>query len=141
MTLTSQGEVRQGGIAFVSGRPAFIEAQRPPVRARNVAAVSDGVIAIRAELLTRIGSPTKLPPFYGDVELCLRARALNLDVVFTPHAKFVHGSSMKSPRWTPRSFNRLWAGDLAYDPYYNGNNLTDAPPTYDVCCRNYKKVL
>src|SRR2546425_1696 len=94
---------------------------------RNCTAVTGACMLVRRDLFESLGGFDERFILCGsDVELCLRARALGLRNVMTPHARLVHRESRTRGTAIPRSdFQRSFAAYEPYlrggDPYYNPN--------------------
>ena len=95
---------------------------------REVAAVTGACLLIRSELFDRLGGfDESLAVGYGDVDLCLRARAAGYEVLVDGAAVLVHHESYTRGKtaWDPHPedtrlfFARHARAIVAGDPYYS----------------------
>jgi GT2 family glycosyltransferase len=115
------------GHVFAGRRPDETTAFGRADAIRNCTAVTGACMLMRRELFESLGGFDERFILCGsDVEMCLRARALGLRNVMTPHARLVHRESRTRGTEIPRSdFQRSFAAYQPYlregDPYYNPN--------------------
>ena len=102
--------------------------------ARGVSAVTAACLAVRREVFAAAGGfdAEHLPVAFNDVDLCLKIRALGLQVIWTPQADLIHresasrGSDLEA-RHAERfareaAWMRMrWGGVLEADPFYGLN--------------------
>ena len=106
--------------------------------AHEVAAVTGACLAIEMATWKRLGGldEEQLAVAYNDVDLCLKARAAGLRVIFTPHARMVHHESVsRGVDDDPARNSRLrleksvmldrWQEMLNTDPAYSPNLALD----------------
>ena len=106
--------------------------------AHEVAAVTGACLAIEMVTWKRLGGldEEQLAVAYNDVDLCLKARAAGLRVIFTPHARMVHHESVsRGVDDDPARNSRLrreksvmldrWQEMLNTDPAYSPNLVLD----------------
>jgi GT2 family glycosyltransferase len=103
------------------------------VSIRDYSAVTAACMMIRATLFRTLnGFDENIKIGYGDTDLCLRARALGYEILFTPYALMYHHESLSRKglndpeamehRGDTSYFCRKWADLLsAGDPFYNPN--------------------
>ena len=95
---------------------------------QNLTAVSAQCLAMRREVFEALGGfdERSYPNGLFDVDLCLRARARGLRVLFTPHAAVVRprggrpflARGSERPR-SGRACGRTWRERLPRDPYWH----------------------
>lgn len=93
----------------------------------NFSAVSLNCLAVRRDDFETLGGfdSENLPHSLFDADLCLRLRASNLRIVFTPYAEFVQFAK-SDPRKKPTAgekefFSQKWREAIDRDPFYNPN--------------------
>lgn len=111
-----------GGMnAFRGLRPKFTYANRAQC-VTNYSAVSGACLMVRRSVYDQVGGFDKNIAF-GDVDFCLKVRALGKQVVYTPHAKF---QSTLNPANPGTPLQKKWPAIFAQgDPYYNPNFALD----------------
>ncbi len=83
---------------------------------RNYQAVSSACFAVRAEVLDRLGGFQSGPKGVAPaLDLCMRATAAGLRVLYTPHARLIHYARAARP---DENFEGLVASNQQ-DPYFN----------------------
>lgn len=103
-------------------------------RTRDLCAVTGACLAMRAEVWARVGGmDERLAVTWNDVDLCLRARAAGLRVVWTPKAVLRHAEgrtrgmdaqdAAKVARFRAEQalMRQIWGNALDEDPYLNPN--------------------
>ena len=105
----------------------------------EVSAVTAACLMVRKAHYLEVGGLDEddLPNGFGDVDLCLKLRRLNLRNVYTPYAELVHHESV-SRGFTIETYEQMvmlkrWAPELMNDPYLNLNlarNERYEPSTY-----------
>jgi GT2 family glycosyltransferase len=101
---------------------------------QNYSAVTAACLMMRKDVFDRVGGfdEDNLAVAFGDVDLCLRVRAMDYLVVYTPFAElFHHESASRGSDNTPEKAARFerergymlcrWGPLLRNDPYYNPN--------------------
>jgi len=97
---------------------------------RECTAVTAACMLVPRRVFEQVGGfDERLRVVFNDVDLCLRIRALGLQVVYTPFALLLHYEGATRGRLHPTPDHKLflqrWRAVLrATDPYYNPN-LTD----------------
>ncbi len=102
--------------------------------ARNLSAVTGACLALRKSVFDAVGGldEANLPVAFNDVDLCLKVRALGLEVIWTPLAQLVHlesasrGSDLAAlnrDRFRTESdwMRARWGTMLDKDPFYGPN--------------------
>ncbi len=99
--------------------------------AHEVAAVTGACLGITRATWDRLGGldEENLAVAYNDIDLCLRARAAGLRVVFTPHAVLHHHESVSRGFDDDPARNERLAGEVAVMRERWGD-LLDADPAY-----------
>ncbi len=99
--------------------------------AHKVAAVTGACLGITRANWDRLGGldEEQLAVAYNDIDLCLRARAAGLRVVFTPHAVLHHHESVSRGFDDDPARNERLAGEVAVMRERWGDSL-DADPAY-----------
>jgi GT2 family glycosyltransferase len=100
--------------------------------AHECSAVSAACLLARRDDYLAVGGmdEVRFPEVFNDVDLCLKLRARNKRIVFTPHARLVCLSAAdRGPEPANGDRNRVereyqnlrnkWGSVLAADPYYN----------------------
>jgi len=94
---------------------------------RNFSALTGACLMVRRDVFDQIGG---FDPHYriafGDVELCLRARAAGFRIIYTPFARLVHHEGMTRASYNPPEDIRYSRSHFlqpvqAGDPFYNPN--------------------
>ena len=107
---------------------------------QNLLAVGPDCLAFRRGTFEALGGldAAAFPGALYEVDLCLRARARGLRVVFTPCATVVQArSSLARRQGTPEERDRLrarWAAGLPRDPYWHPD-LDRASPDFRIRAR------
>ena len=111
-----------------------------PDLVRNVSAVSGACLMIRSRLFLALGGfdEAGLPVAHSDVDLCLRAQAQGLRVLFDPHAVLLSRETLSRTRPYPGArpaaaavLRERWPAPLARDPFYSPN-LSTRSEAYDL---------
>ena len=102
--------------------------------ARGVSAVTAACLAVRREVFAGAGGfdAEHLPVAFNDIDLCLKIRALGLQVIWTPQADLIHReSASRGSDLEARHAERFareaawmrtrWGGVLKADPFYGLN--------------------
>lgn len=105
-----------------------------PFLTQNYSAVTGACLVLRKEVYEKVGGLNEidLKVAFNDVDLCLKIRAQNYRIVWTPHAELYHHESVsRGADLTVRKYLRLqreirymqihWATQLSHDPFYNPN--------------------
>lgn len=98
---------------------------------RDVSAVTFACAVVRRAAFDDVGGLDEInvPVSYSDVDFCLRVRALNYDVVYTPYALLTHHESasrgLKGHLFGNDYMNQQWGEVLSNDPFYNRNLSRD----------------
>jgi GT2 family glycosyltransferase len=142
---SSTGSVLDGGLILGLGgiaAPAFFGFPRGhpgyfnrALLQQNLSAVSAGCFVVRQDVFKRLGGfdAANLPYHFYDIDFCLRLRALQLQVIWTPYANLI----LSSDATDEASFDdketsymqERWGGELRHDPFYNPN-LSLEPPGF-----------
>lgn len=91
-----------GGLLFPNGRSEHRGRGEPDVgqydELEDVDYVTGAAMAIRRDVIDRVGfvSPAYFPAYYEETELCVRARAAGLRVVYAPRAVVSHHEAVAS---------------------------------------------
>lgn len=101
---------------------------------RHVAAVTGAVLLTRRDVFEQLnGFDCQLGTYLQDVDYCLRALNLDMDIVYDPAAALLHmeslsmkdlgetGELLSQRSLEHRHFMRRWGTDLRTDPYHNRN--------------------
>lgn len=101
---------------------------------RHVSAVTAACLLTRKSHWVAVSGmdEAKLPVAFNDVDYCLKLRALDLDIVWTPHARLVHRESVSRGRDDTEEKRLRFAGEekvmfqrwhavIGNDPSYNPN--------------------
>ena len=140
----SDGTVQHGGVILGIGGIAghahrFMDGDSHGYESRldvthNFSAVTAACSLVRRDVFEELDgfNEIDLPTDYGDVDFCLRARALGYRILWTPHATLFHHESKS--RGKPESPQKLfsymkarrymekrWGDLLRADPHYNPN--------------------
>lgn len=95
---------------------------------RDASAVTGACLLVRADVLAQLGGfDERLRVGFGDVDLCLRARAAGYKVLFDAQAVLIHHESLTRGKrfWGAHPDDSLYfaaryfRGAAASDPYYN----------------------
>ncbi|HYV65393.1 MAG TPA: glycosyltransferase family 2 protein, partial [Myxococcales bacterium] len=137
LLLYPDGTVQHAGVVMgLTGYAGHVFAGRRPDemtpfgradRIRGCTAVTGACMMMRREVFDRLGGFDERFILCGsDVEICLRARAMGLRIVMTPHARLLHHEAKTRGTEIPRSdFQRSFVAYEPYlregDPYYNPN--------------------
>lgn len=103
----------------------------------NFSAVSANSLAVRRAVFDSVGGfdAQNLPEALFDADFCLRLRAANLRIVFTPYAEFVQTRKRdlrpESSAAEAEFFRRRWQRIMTRDPFYNPN-LSLAGETFTI---------
>lgn len=90
-------------------------------------AVTGAAVMVKASDYAEVGGLDErfVPNGYGDVDFCLRLRALGKSVVYTPYAVLIHYESVSRRRNVELSetqyMRNRWGAELLNDPYLNPN--------------------
>jgi GT2 family glycosyltransferase len=102
------------------------------ITVRDCSAVTAACMLIRREVFEELGGfDERLSVAYNDVDLCLRARELGYQIVYTPHALLFHdegssrGKGGSQPPGEEILFRERWSGYR--DPFYNPNLDPERP--------------
>jgi GT2 family glycosyltransferase len=96
----------------------------------NFSAVSISCLAVRREVFESAGGfdAKNLPDKFFDADLCLKLRAQNYRIVFTPYAELIQIDEkkrlnlQKDPTAQERDyFAKKWQKFIERDPFYNPN--------------------
>ena len=108
--------------------------------AHECSAVSAACLATRRSDFMQVGgmNEDRFALNFGDVDYCLKLRALGRRIVFTPHARFVRDSHPATRAAPPdraalrgralQSLRAKWGDALGADPYYSPVLSLDAVP-------------
>lgn len=95
---------------------------------REVSAVTAACLLIQSHIFEQLsGFDEQLAIGFGDIDLCLRARALGKRIIFTPHVSLMHYESYSRGLQNghledTRLFKQRWQSYIEKgDPYYNPN--------------------
>lgn len=131
------GSVQHAGVTVAQGRPGHPFRGFSPERqartaelglVRNYSAVTGACVMSRTEVFREVGGfRTSFPVNWNDVDYCLKLRALEYRVVYTPHARLFHFESISrsvsdyvAVQPEERAlFDRLWADVVERDPYHD----------------------
>lgn len=106
---------------------------------QDVSCVTAACMAIRADVFRKVGGfDETLPLAYNDVDLCLRVRAFNWRIIWTPAVELLHHESASlgrhdSPQHAIRykqdvaTMRERWHTILQADPFYSLNLSLDRP--------------
>lgn len=142
--LYPNGTIQHGGILLGVGdvaihAHAFLDREDPgymgrAMLAQDLSAVTGACLMVRRSLYLDLGGLNEddFPVAFNDVDFCLRARARDWRVVWTPFAELYHHESESRRKQPSRSrirgnqraaaiLRRQWAGVLQRDPFYNPN--------------------
>jgi GT2 family glycosyltransferase len=104
----------------------------------EVSAVTAACMLIRCTLFQQLqGFDERLAVSFGDIDLCLRARAAGYRVLFSPHATLIHHGSCSRGTGTAQLeaaalFRCRWKRYMDEgDPYYNPN-LSDQSYSWEI---------
>jgi GT2 family glycosyltransferase len=104
---------------------------------QDVSCVTAACMTIRADVFRAVGGfDEKLPMAYNDVDLCLRVRALNWRIIWTPAVELLHHESASLGRHDSAQLAGQYAHDVALmrerwhavlqsDPFYSPNLSLD----------------
>ncbi len=103
---------------------------------RNYLAVTGAAMMTRADCYREVGGYTEsLAISFNDVDYCLKLAERGLAAVYAPKAELIHFESQSREAKLDLSelsyFYHRWAA-ITTDPFYNEDNLTVAPPTFEV---------
>jgi len=144
LLLYPDGYVQHGGVTLGAGsiaRHSFHfhdldggEDQGLLAQRRHVSAVTAACLLTRKSHWLAVSGmdEAKLPVAFNDVDYCLKLRALDLDIVWTPHARLVHRESVSRGRDDTEEKRQRFAGEervmferwqavIGNDPSYNPN--------------------
>ncbi len=104
---------------------------------RNFSALTGACLLVRRDVFDQIGGfDPQYRIAFGDVELCLRARAAGFRLVYTPFARLVHHEGMTRASYIPPEDIRYSRAHFLQpvkegDPFYNPNlSYTVRIPTF-----------
>jgi GT2 family glycosyltransferase len=128
--LTHEGVGAPGSDAGYLGRHAL---------AHETIAVTGACMAMRKDVFERLGGfdAARFPVEGNDVDLCFKARAAGLKILYSPHATLYHLESRSRTfqeddrRLSAEASRRLWdrwGGAVCPDPYYNRHFDRRSPP-------------
>jgi GT2 family glycosyltransferase len=145
--LFTDGTIQHAGVVFIGSgvaqhafRWAAKEVLGVPRLAdlpRNCSAVTGACMMVSRRVFEEVGGfNEQLRVVLNDVDLCLRIRQRNHEVVYTPHALLYHHEGASRGRLHPPQdearFLQLWPNHAStVDPYYNPN-LTDRREDWSV---------
>ena len=103
---------------------------------RNFVAVTGACMLTRADLYHEVGGYTEaLGVSYNDVDYCLKLRERGYTVVEAPDAELIHFKSKSRIATLDLAdrdyFRKRWAS-IVMDPFYNEDELTVAPSSFEV---------
>ena len=99
---------------------------------RNYSTVTGACFATRRSVLDHVGGFDEAFAIdYNDIDLCLRMRAANYRIAYTPYALLHHFEQASAPRTSQdpaerQLFMDRWAGLIEDDPFYNPNLTRDS---------------
>jgi GT2 family glycosyltransferase len=149
--LYTDGTIQHAGVVFIGTgvahhafRWAAKEVLGVPRLAdlpRNCSAVTGACMMVPRRVFEEVGGFSEdLQVVLNDVDLCLRIRQRNYEVVYTPHALLYHHEGASRGRLHPPQdearFLKRWPNHpTTADPYYNPN-LTDRREDWSVRLHN-----
>ena len=99
---------------------------------RNYSTVTGACFATRRSILDHVGGFDEAFAIdYNDIDLCLRMRAANYRIAYTPYALLYHFEQASAPRTSQNPAERQlfmdrWAAVIEDDPFYNPNLTRDS---------------
>jgi len=145
--LYSNGNIQHTGIVHNNGQPYHVRRFFSGDESgyffstngvRNYMAVTGAVMMTTLSIFRQVGGYSEeLGVSYNDVDYCLKVQECGLWSVYAPKVKLTHmESSSRVSSVDAREvtwFETRWAPHLVFDPYYNEQFLTVAPPTFVPC--------
>jgi glycosyltransferase involved in cell wall biosynthesis len=145
--LYPDGTTQHVGVVHNHGNPDHVRRSQPKEEAgyyfstcgvRNFMGVTGAVMMTLSSTYRLVGGYSEeLAVSFNDIDYCLKARELGLWIVYAARAELIHMESLSCVRsldveeltW----YRKRWAQQLVYDPYYNEQLLSIAPPTFVPC--------
>ncbi len=132
VTLGIGGIAAHIGVGDAPDDPGYCSRNLMP---QELSAVTAACLLIKRELYELVGgmNEERRPVSFNDVDLCLRLRAANYKIAWTPHSRLIHHESksrgidhedeLKKLRAAGEASYcaTIWRSEITNDPYYNPN--------------------